>query len=268
MRTVQTTKSQANGLFFSSDLLSIPKRNSTMNVKFLSPSKEFRFLNNVNRPVKQAHVLTMTHSVAKIGIIRPVVVAKYKFRNIEDYYILDGQNLYCALKKLNLEIPYVETKVSSDEELIDQIALMNTSSKSWKMKDYLQAWSYIRKDYAKLMAYGQKSTLEIVFIAAIFLGYKGWSGSIVKRLRIGDFQINNEARGKQIISYMEDVLAIMPTLSRFIHKRFLSAYLGFVTDTFSSYNHKKFLAYMRKNSDLIVKADFKPNLIDEFFAKY
>jgi hypothetical protein len=265
MKTALPTES-----FFSTKLLTVPKRNTTMNLKFLpsTSSTEFSFLHDVNRPVKTDHVKRMVNSVVKIGIIRPVVITHYKFKNKEGAYILDGQNLYTALKKLNLDIPYVETKVTCDEELVEQIALMNNSSKSWKMKDYVLAWSYIRGDYRKLCVYTEKSTLELVFIAAILLGFKGWTGSIVKKLKYGDFRISNEAKAKKIISFMEDVLSEMPVLSRFIHKRFLSAYLAFVSENFTNYNHKKFIAYMRKNLKLIVQADFKPEKVDEFFQNY
>jgi hypothetical protein len=225
-------------------------------------------LDNVNRPVRQDHVNKLAGSVAKIGIIRPVVVTRYTFNKVDDFYILDGQNLYHALKKLGLDIPYVETKVDSDVDLVEQIALMNNSSKSWKMKDYVQAWSYIKPDYEKLSTYCSKSTLELVFVAAIFLGTKGWSGSVVKKLKYGQFQIHNEVRGKKVIFYMEKVLQRMPVLGRAAHKSFLSMYLRFVLENFSMYDHNKFIAYMKKNEKLLLAADFKIEKLEEFFDKY
>jgi hypothetical protein len=255
---------------FNEGLLTVPKDNSILKLKFLpaGSKRNFRMLDNVNRPVRQEHVNKLAGSVAKIGIIRPVVVTRYTFNKVEDFYILDGQNLYHALKKLGLDIPYVETKVDSDVDLVEQIALMNNSSKSWKMKDYVQAWSYIRPDYQKLTTYCSKSTLELVFIAAVFLGTKGWSGSVVKKLKYGEFHIHNETKGKKIIFYMEKVLQQMPVLGRAAHKAFLSMYLRFVMENFSMYDHNKFIRYMKKNEKLLLDADFKIEKIEEFFDKY
>lgn len=255
---------------FSTELLTVKKSNASLNLKFLpaNSKRKFRMLDNVNRPVRQEHVNKLVSSVGKIGIIRPVVVTRYTFNKVEDFYILDGQNLYHALNKLGLEIPYVETKVDSDVDLVEQIALMNNSSKSWKMKDYIQAWSYIKPDYQKLSNYSSKSTLELVFIAAILVGIKGWSGSIVKKLKHGEFQIHNETKGKKIISYMEHVLQQMPLLDRTVHKSFLSQYLRFVTENFSMYDHKKFMAYMKKNEKLLIEANTRMEKLEQFFTNY
>lgn len=226
--------------------------------------KKFNFLTGVNRPAD--HVSSQISAVRQLGILRPVVVAKYEFNGKKDYYIIDGQNLYSALVKLGLDVPYLELTISSDEELVQAMALVNTSAKDWNLTDYIRAWGHIRKDYIVLSQYVKSHTLTKQSIASVLFGYAGVSSNITRIIKNGLFRVKDEARAAKILNYTEDVLKKAPKLDRNVSRTFTASYLAYVTKCYAQYNHNRFLEYLKKQSNLLIAAnDKRVELVDKFF---
>jgi hypothetical protein len=226
--------------------------------------KKFNFLTGINRPAD--HVGSQISAVRQLGILRPVVVAKYEFHGKKDYYIIDGQNLYSALVKLGLDVPYLEISVGSDEELVQAMALVNTSAKDWTMSDYIRAWGHTRRDYIVLAQYIKSHTMTKQAIASVLFGYAGVSTNITRIIKNGLFRVKDEAKAARILNHAEDVLKKAPKMDRNVNRTFTAAYLAYLTKCYSQYNHTKFLEYLKKHSSLLVAAnDKRVELIDKFF---
>lgn len=233
-------------------------------VKWLSKAakKGFRTLDNVNRAIIPSHVTKMAESIMKLGILRPVVVAYLDFKGVKDYYIIDGQHLYHALIRLGYDIPYVVVDIKNDEELIETLALVNNSSKSWTMTDYVQAWGFTNNDYKTLVKHFNVYDLEMCTIAGIL---HGRTENISKTVKTGKFKVNNEEKALKLMDYTTDMLKVLPRLDRTSNRRLVNSYIMFVYDNYSNYDHKKFIIYLKKN---IARLEFLNSSDDDLMNFY
>lgn len=239
------------------------------NVRYLKllSGKGFSLLSGVNRKVIPSNVSKLAESISKMGVIRPVVVANFTYNGVKDYYILDGQNLYHALIRLEMDIPYVEVSVNSNAELVETIALLNTSSKTWTLTDYINAWSFIKPDYKKLSELFEIYDIELSAIASVLHGYNGHSGAnITKVIKNGTFQIKDLDSAVQKLQYTTDVLKIVPRLDRNSNRAFVASYLKFISSN-DKYNHKRFQAYLKANLEKLELVNADGNVFMEFFSK-
>jgi len=238
------------------------------NIKILrkDDKNRFLFLKGVNRDPD--HVSSQMAAVRKLGILRPVIVANYKFNGKQGLHIIDGQNLYLALTKLGYDVPYMEIKIKDDNDLIKAMALVNTSAKAWTLRDYIQAWAHTRKDYSTLLKFMGTYNLETMAIASILFGYNGLSTQIGKMIRDGMFKVQDEVFSRKILVFAEDVLDKAPKLDRHATRVFTNAYLNYVTQYFNRYRHNEFLNYLAKNWKMLTEANNKSTeVIDKFFQK-
>jgi hypothetical protein len=242
--------------------------NSIFNIKLLRKEnkKGFMFIKGINRPVD--HADAQAAAVNQLGILRPVVVTTYKINGVYGTYIIDGQNLYTALRKLGYDIPYREISIANDLELIQAMATVNTSAKPWTMTDYIRAWSFIHGDYNVLGRFIGNYSLEKMHIASVLYGYNGASSNIAKIVRSGLFRVKDETRSRVVLSHAEDVCRKAPKLDRNASRVFMAAYLAYVTQYFNRYNHTVFLKYLKDNSSLLEKANNQATeVVDKFFNK-
>lgn len=218
----------------------------TLNVHRLKKdsTKGFKILENVNRSVAPAHVTKMAESIMKIGVVRPVVVSHLAFKGIKDHYIVDGQHLYHALIRLGCDIPYVIVDINDDEELVETLALLNNSSRSWTLQDYVQSWSFVKNEYKTLIKYFNIYDLELSTIAGILHGKAESIQNVIKK---GKFQIKSEEKAIELMAYTTDLLKIIPRQDRTANKKLVNTYIAFVYDNYSTYNHKKFINYLKRN---------------------
>ena len=230
--------------------------------------KGFRFLDGVNRAVIPSHVTKMAESVSRIGITRPVIVSYFEYKGTKDYYIIDGQNLYHALLRLNFDIPYKTIEVDSEEDMVEKIALLNTSSKSWTLMDYVTAWSYIRPDYKKLGHFFNVYDLELSCIASLMYGYAGTSSTnITKVIKEGKFQVKDLNKSIEILDFTTEVLSIVPRFDRNANRIFVSSYTGFVVNNYDQYDHVRFTKYIKRNLEKLQLVNADKERIAEFISK-
>lgn len=215
-------------------------------VKWLKKSakKGFRTLDNVNRAIIPSHVTKMAESIMRLGILRPVVVAYLDFKGVKDYDIIDGQHLYHALIRLGYDIPYITVDIKNDEELIETLALVNNSSKSWTMIDYVQAWGFTNDDYKTLVKHFNVYDLEMCTIAGIL---HGRTENISRTVKTGKFRVNSEEKAVKLMDYTTDLLKVLPRLDRTSNRKLVNNYITFVYNNYDKYDHKKFITQLKKN---------------------
>ena len=232
-------------------------------------SKGFKFLTGINRDVIPSQVTKLAQSVEKMGIIRPVVVADIGFLDERGTYILDGQHLFYSLMRADMDIPYIKIVVKDKKDMVEKIALLNSSSKSWALKDYVLAWSHISDQYKKLQAYLNIYDFEITLLADILMGssLKHAGGGNTKKIKRGEFKISDESRKKVILDNLTDILKIFPRMDRFNNLYVCREYINFVTEVGTEYDHAKLIRALEKRKEQFVLATQEDGRLVEMFKK-
>lgn len=244
-----------------------------MNIKWLSANskKGFMLLSGLNRPIIPHHVTKMSVSVDKIGIVRPVVVATLSFiTGKPEIYIIDGQHLYTACLRNKIDVPYVEIEIEDKVDLVEKIALLNSSSKSWSLQDYVTAWGSLKEDYVKLNRYFQIYDFEFGVIASIFNNQtlRGTVGglNVNKKIKEGAFEILDEEVNVKLLDNLTDVLRIVNRQGRSENRYICSEYINFYRNC-GDYNHEKFIKNLKAEKELFVLATQEEGKLNELFQK-
>lgn len=227
-----------------------------LEIKLLSATSNIKvcLLAGINRGVSPNHVTKMAESIRLIGIIRPVVMAWIDFIDgTKRLYIIDGQHLYFGIMRYGGDIPYTLVTINNMQELVETISLLNASSKSWVMADYITAWSAIRPQYKILQEL--YTTYDISLSQVVELAHKGYlepaarGGGICRLIKKGLVQIPDKAKTIEMLDRITDVLHIVPRRDRDGNYTFIGCYGQFVISMGPKYDHQKFLIYLKKNKD-------------------
>jgi hypothetical protein len=233
-------------------------------------SKGFKFLTGINRDVIPSQVTKLAASIELMGIIRPVVVADISFLDERGTYILDGQHLFYALMRADLDIPYIKIPVKDKRDMVEKIALLNSSSRSWALKDYITAWSNISVEYKKLQHYFNTYDFELCLLSDILMGNlinaKG-GGTGVRRIKKGEFKIVNEAAKKELLDCLTDVLKILPRMDRFQNLYLCREFVKFYNELGKAYDHEKLLRSLEKKKSQFVLSTQEEGRLVEMFKK-
>jgi hypothetical protein len=227
----------------------------------------FSYLAGINRPINPSQVTKLAESINKMGLIRPVVITEIDFISGKKVkYIVDGQHLFNACLRNNIDIPYVTISVADKKQLVETIALLNASSKNWTMADYVLAWSSLNPDYVKLNQYFNMYDFEITVLADIFSGGIASGGSISRKLKRGEFKIVNEKENIDIINNLTDLLKIVPRMNRFENRYLCTEYVKFRRTT-KEYKHDLFIKKIQKNKTKFILATQEVGKLTEMFNK-
>jgi hypothetical protein len=219
-----------------------------------SGSKGFSLLAGINRGVIPNHVTKMATSLEKMGPVRPIVVAVLSFvTGAPVAYIIDGQHLYHALMRLGWDIPYTEIEINDAVELAEHLAMLNNSSKSWAMVDYINVWAHVNKDYIKLNQYYNTYDIELSQLADLLMNGSclaniGGNNTISGIIKRGEFKIDDEQKSVFLMNCITDSLKIVPRMDRMSNKLFISSYVNFINSV-GNYDHKQFLVNLKLNKD-------------------
>lgn len=248
------------------------KKSPLKNIKWLTELSKtaFLYLAGINRPVNPSHVTKQVKSISMLGCVQPVVVTEIDFINgKKGFYIIDGQHKFNALLRLGEEIPYVVIDLKNKEELVEAIALLNASSKSWTIQDYVTAWSSLREDYVKLNRYFQIYDFELSVLAQILNNQTVRAGlgsnSSTNKIKNGTFKINDEEKAVEILNNLTDVLNILPRANRSEIRYACSEYINFFVNSGLKYNHQKFLAQLDKNKEVLMFSVQEEGKLVDFF---
>ena len=224
----------------------------------------FSYLAGINRSINPSQVTKLAESINKMGLIRPIVIAEISFiTGKKTKYIIDGQHLFNACLRNNIDIPYVVIEITDKKQLIETIALLNASSKNWTMTDYVLSWSSINPDYVKLNQYFNMYDFEMGILADILTGGNG-TRSIGAKLKRGELKIVDEKQNVEIINNLTDLLKIVPRMNRFENKYLCEEYVKF-RRTISDYDHAIFIKKVQKNKTKFLIATQESGKLVEMF---
>jgi hypothetical protein len=234
----------------------------------------FHFLTHINRDVVKSHVRTIRNSIEDMDCIRPLVCANVDFIDgIKRRYIVDGQHLFHALVDLDREIPYVMITCKTEEELIRKIAKLNASSKSWTLVDYVRSWSWLegKEDYKKLLKAFNTIGLSINALVMCFSltdvrqSTRTVAGHPVKN---GTFEIVYYQKGLQCAKYLKEIIAETPRAGRVQQRLLTKVFAHWFHEYPGAYDHNKFLAYVRRNRDVIMHFDDTNDEAEDFMNRF
>lgn len=233
------------------------RHDSKIPVKFL----------DMNRGITPSHVSEIAVSLDDMGFVRPIVMFNINLpeHNLIGLYAGDGQHTFTAALRLGLDIPYIEKKIDTIEQLVKRLAMLNNTSKPWGLCDYVQTWSFIYDDYRKLAKYREIYDLELSCIAGILHE----SPSIFSSFNVikdGTFRIKNEDKAVMYLDYVSDFIKTIPKLERGFGRRIINAYHFFLINNIDKYNHQKFIKNLKKRTDSL--QDINSEDFTSFFEKF
>ena len=234
-------------------------------LKWSTSKTKFMYLASINRPITPNQVTKLAESITAMGVIRPVVVSDITFiTGKKETYIIDGQHLYNALLRLGMPVPYVHITIKDKAHLVETIAKLNASSKSWTMQDYVTAWGSINPDYIKLNEYFQQYDFELTVLAGV-LANAPMSKASSGMIKSGNFQVQNENSGRKLLDCLTDAISVVPRRFRFETKYFCTEYIQFFRVQGAKYNHTKFMNSIKKNKSRLNLAVQEPGALVELF---
>ena len=154
-----------------------------------------KFLENVervsdNREQTKKHIGVIKNSVVYLGSVnRDIVVVMYN----DKLYTADGEHLKLALTELNAIVRFKVQVVSTAKDVVDVMRMMNSSSKNWTFKNYINACKSINKDYALLYSYTTDVSVGVQpkMLATIMYSTKKFNpGGAHNSVKNGTFQLN------------------------------------------------------------------------------
>lgn len=230
-------------------------------------NKSFSYLAGINRPINPAQVTKLAKSIDNMGIIRPVVIGRISFIDGKPTnYIIDGQHLFNALLRNNMDIPYIIVTVKDKKDLVEKIALLNASSKNWAMIDYITAWSCISEEYVKLKKYFNVYDIDLGTIASILTGGVSDGGYITRKIKDGSFKVVDEKFNVQVLDCLTDILKVIPRMDRESNRYASREYITFLRTT-PNYNHKKFMVNLESKKKDFVLATQEEGKLKKMFVE-
>lgn len=212
-----------------------------LKIKYANDYSKFAVL-PMNRAIDSKHVQKMIASMRKIGVVRTVITTTTNIiEGTMKTYIIDGQHLATALERECLPIPYIERSVESEEELIEIMAYMNNSSKSWDMMDFINAWKMIRPDYMKLFKWKNMYDIEVTMLAMIAINNIAirHNTSIIKT---GNFIITNP-QAEQMCKDFNEIFIKIGNVDRPVKFQFLHAFI----QAYGKCSHQKIMLNIDKH---------------------
>ena len=212
-----------------------------LKIKHVSDYSKFAVL-PMNRGIDSKHVQKMIASIRKMGVLRCVITCTTDIiEGILKTYIIDGQHLATALEREGMPIPYIDIVIESEEDLVEKMAYLNNSSKSWDLMNYINAWKMIRPDYMKLFKWKNMYDIEITMLAISGVNNAGIRQGTSK-IKTGEFKITN-SRAEEMCKAFNDIFLKIGMSDRAVKFQFLTAFM----QAYGNYNHAKVLANIDKH---------------------
>jgi hypothetical protein len=212
-----------------------------LKVKLANDYSKFAIL-PMNRGICSKHVQKMISSIRKMGVLRAVITTTTNIIEGETKtYIIDGQHLATALEREGQPIPYIHIDIESEEDLIDKMAYLNNSSKSWDLMNYINGWKMIRPDYMKLFKWKNMYDIEVTMLAAIGINNAGIRNATAN-IKTGNFQITNP-KAEDMCKAFNDIFLKIGMSDRSVKFQFLAAFL----QAYGTYNHTKVMSNIEKH---------------------
>lgn len=224
--------------------------NSLKNLKWVKEGERLELLPGIQRTIVSKHVERLVESIQKQGMIRPVTVVEVNFFDgIIRRYVADGQHSLMACLRLGIPIPYmVVNGIENKQDLTYLVTMLNSSSRSWKQGDYVNAWAESIEDYKMLIKLKQKFDLDYDVVISASTGRDG--GQNIKDLKKGLFRMENPAKSHLTCSRVANLLTIVPKMDRWSTRALVRAAVAIFTEEgYTPTKHKKLMQYVKDNSE-------------------
>ena len=230
-------------------------------IKFSKDYKKFEFL-DINRLTDNGHIQKMINSVRNMGVVRPVICVRITFVDgRQKLYVIDGQHLFKCLMAEDLEIPYVIIDVENKIDMIQKMAMLNNSSKSWTLMNYVNAFKMHIVDYYKLNELREMYNIEPLMLAIICTNGNESSISGSKLIKTGEFKITN-LKSHEMAKSFNDFFLKIGQADRWVKHNFLQVFMR----AYSTYDHEKSLENLDKHIKTI-KAMSDNSSAEAFISK-
>lgn len=224
--------------------------NSLKNLKWIKEGDRLEFLPGVQRSIVAKHIERLVESIQKFGMIRPVTVVEVNFFDgVTRRYVADGQHSLMACLRLGIPVPYILVDgVNDKQELTTLVTMLNSSSKSWKQGDYVNAWAESIEDYKELIKLKQKFDLDYDVVISASTGRDG--GQNIKDLKKGLFRMENPTKAHLTCSRVANLLTLVPKMDRWSTRALVRAAVAvFSEQDYTPTKHKKLMEYVKENAD-------------------
>jgi hypothetical protein len=238
------------------------------NLKWLKANETLNFLPGVQRTLILKHIDRLANSIQMYGMIRPIIVVEVSF--INGYmckYVADGQHALMACMRLGIPIPYVVVNgIENVEQLTELVAMLNSSSRSWKQGDYVNAWAQSKEDYKQLIFLKKKYNLDFDVVITASTGNDG--GEAVKTMKAGKFEMPDFAKSELACQRVANLLTIVPKMDRWSTRALTRAAINiFTEETYTNAKHKALMSYVKENADQLRFCASKKEIALEFLRK-
>jgi len=249
-------------------MLYVSENSLKNNLKWLKPTETLNILPGVQRTLILKHIDRLAESIQMYGMIRPIIVVEIDF--IDGYmrkYVADGQHALMACMRLGVAIPYVVVNgITSYEELTNLVAKLNSSSRSWKQGDYINAWAQSKEGYKQLIFLKRKYNLDFDVLINAATGKGG--GEQVALMKAGNFVMEDFAKSELACQRVANLLTIIPKMDRWSTKALVRAAITiFIEATYTNAKHKALMSYVKENADQLRFCASKKEIALEFLRK-
>ena len=166
----------------------------------------FRFF-DTNRNIVESHVRKLMASISEIGLLEEITVN-------EDYYIIDGQHRFEALKRMSEHI-VAKIKIGASS---DSIIPVNILRRGWSIMDYITHYSEAgNQDYILIREVIQNNDSKLSTGTLLDLYSDSTFTSSAKGIREGVFKINLDkgAMLKEMIIGLEPFIPMYSQTTKF-----------------------------------------------------
>jgi hypothetical protein len=166
----------------------------------------FRFF-NTNRNIVESHVRKLMASISEIGLLEEITIN-------EDYYIIDGQHRFEALKRMSEHI-VAKIKIGASS---DSIIPVNIVRRGWSIMDYITHYSEAgNQDYIHIREVIQNNDSKLSTGTLLDLYSDSTFTSSAKGIREGVFKINLDkgAMLKEMIIGLEPFIPMYSQTTKF-----------------------------------------------------
>jgi hypothetical protein len=134
-----------------------------------------------NRKITQKHAMSILESISAYGVLKLPVVARLGYKN-NILAIADGQHTITGIETIMRKKDVIECIVvdcKTKKEVVDLIARLNTTAKSWGNQDFLDAWIKFGADNEHYSKYElihnrlEQSKISLANILSIFVKKDG-----------------------------------------------------------------------------------------------
>ena len=213
----------------------------------------------MNREIMSNHATKMAESIEAMGVIRPVVCCQTnEIDGINKLWVLDGQHLLTGLQRLEMEVPYTVIPVTNELDIVKKMGMLNSSSKSWSLMNYVNAYKMLLPDYMQLFKLKNLYDIEVAMLAAICglnSSYDAGGGSRI--IKEGGFKVINNDTAK-MCKNLSGLFLAMPGIEHTLKRKFLRAMLN----SGSSYNHAVALVNIQAHITQLTLMSTEHNVIE------